>query len=311
MALLATGVLAGPAAAQQPNPDQVVKQLKEAQQQAEALTQQWHAAKDDLKAKKAETEATRQAAASAKQVEDRFRAGLDVVASSFYESGNLDQLNALLASDSPQQYLDKLFVLETLAADHRVTLEQTLAVVEQTRRAEAAANDAIAKAQQATDEIEKRKREAEIRISEVQKLVSRLTPAQREARLGPDLGGPLGPIVGSGKGPAALRAALTKMGRPYQWGAEGPNSFDCSGLTQWAFKQVGVNLPRSTHEQVKVGTPVSKGSLQAGDLVFFYADNHHMGIYAGEGKVLNAVQTGDVVRYSDLDARPFYAARRI
>jgi cell wall-associated NlpC family hydrolase len=112
-------------------------------------------------------------------------------------------------------------------------------------------------------------------------------------------------------GAAALRAALTKMNVPYVWGATGPNSFDCSGLVQWAYKQVGVNLPRTTYEQVNVGTPVSKANLQPGDLVFSYADNHHVGIYAGDGKVLNAFDAGDVVRYSELSQVPFNTARRI
>jgi cell wall-associated NlpC family hydrolase len=112
-------------------------------------------------------------------------------------------------------------------------------------------------------------------------------------------------------GAAALRAALTKMNMPYVWGATGPNSFDCSGLVQWAYQQVGVNLPRTTYDQVNVGSPVSKANLQPGDLVFSYADNHHVGIYAGDGKVLNAFDAGDVVRYSDLSQIPFNAARRI
>ncbi|MCW2633406.1 MAG: NlpC/P60 family protein [Pseudonocardia sp.] len=112
-------------------------------------------------------------------------------------------------------------------------------------------------------------------------------------------------------GAAALRAALTKMNMPYVWGATGPNSFDCSGLVQWAYQQVGVSLPRTTYDQVNVGSPVSKANLQPGDLVFSYADNHHVGIYAGDGKVLNAFDAGDVVRYSELSQIPFNTARRI
>jgi cell wall-associated NlpC family hydrolase len=135
--------------------------------------------------------------------------------------------------------------------------------------------------------------------------------AQLAANGGPTVNGLLGPVTGSGAGAAALRAALTRMNMPYVWGATGPNSFDCSGLVQWAYKQVGVNLPRSTYEQVNVGTPVSKANLQPGDLVFSYADNHHVGIYAGDGKVLNAVDSGDVVRYSELSQVSFNTARRI
>jgi peptidoglycan DL-endopeptidase CwlO len=128
---------------------------------------------------------------------------------------------------------------------------------------------------------------------------------------GPAVDGVLGPITGSGVGASALRAAMTRMNKPYEWAATGPNSFDCSGLVQWAYKQIGVSLPRSTYQQVSVGAPVSKANLQPGDLVFSYSDNSHVGIYAGGGKVLNAVDSGDVVRYSELSQVPFNTARRV
>lgn len=312
--VFATSVLAGPAAADPtppPNASEVVKRMADAQREAEKLTEQWHAAKDDLKAKRAQVEPMRKAAAEAKAAEEQFRVGLDAVTSSAYENGNLDQLNALLVSDSPDQFLDQMFALETLAADQRVTLGQALAAVSETKRLETAANDAANGAQQAVDEIGKRQREAETRIAEADKLFRQLSPAERATYRGPEINGPLGPITGSGAGPAALRAALTKQGQPYLWGAQGPSSFDCSGLVLWAFQQVGVNMPRTAANQAGMGSAVSKSELQAGDLVFFYSPISHVGFYAGEGKVLNAVQTGDVVRYSELNNMPFNTARRM
>jgi len=313
--LFTTSVLAGPAAADPappPNASELVKRVADAQREATALTEQWHAAKDDLKNKRTKIEPTRKAAADARQAEETFRAGLDPVTQSAYENGNLDQLSALLASDSPAQYLDQMFALEGMAADHRVTLEQALAAVTEADRAEAAANEAASAAQLAVDEIGKRQQEAEIRIAEADKLLRQLSPAERAALRGPEVAGPLGPVTGSGAGPAALRAAMTKLGKPYLWGAEGPNSFDCSGLVLWAFQQVGVNnLPRTAANQAGMGRAVSSSELQPGDLVFFYSPISHVGIYSGEGKVLNAVQSGDFVRYSEVSRMPFNTARRI
>lgn len=313
--LFTTSVLAGPAAADPappPNASELVKRVADAQREATALTEQWHAAKDDLKNKRTKIEPTRKAAADARQAEETFRAGLDPVTQSAYENGNLDQLSALLASDSPAQYLDQMFALEGMAADHRVTLEQALAAVTEADRAEAAANEAASAAQLAVDEIGKRQQEAEIRIAEADKLLRQLSPAERAALRGPEVAGPLGPVTGSGAGPAALRAAMTKLGKPYLWGAEGPNSFDCSGLVLWAFQQVGVNnLPRTAANQAGMGRAVSRSELQPGDLVFFYSPISHVGIYSGEGKVLNAVQSGDFVRYSEVSRMPFNTARRI
>ncbi len=117
--------------------------------------------------------------------------------------------------------------------------------------------------------------------------------------------------AGTGVGAAALAIAQGKIGKPYVWGAVGPNAFDCSGLVMWAFKQVGVSLPRTAAAQSQVGTAVSKGDLQPGDLVFFYSPVSHVGIYLGGGKVLNATQSGEPVQISNMAYMPFHNARRV
>jgi peptidoglycan DL-endopeptidase CwlO len=87
---------------------------------------------------------------------------------------------------------------------------------------------------------------------------------------------------------------------PYVWGATGPDSFDCSGLTQWAYAPAGISLPRTTYAQASVGTRLSPGQLQPGDLVFFFGDLHHVGLYAGNNMVLHAPHTGADVRYESI-----------
>jgi cell wall-associated NlpC family hydrolase len=118
-------------------------------------------------------------------------------------------------------------------------------------------------------------------------------------------------VVGSSVGAAALREALTQQGKPYVWGAAGPNAYDCSGLVTWAFKQVGTNLPRVAEMQSAVGTPVSPAQLQPGDLVFFYTPVSHVGIYVGGGEVLHASEPGVPIRIAPMAGMPFHNARRI
>ncbi len=115
----------------------------------------------------------------------------------------------------------------------------------------------------------------------------------------------------TGVAAAALSAAMHKMGTPYVWGASGPNAFDCSGLVQWTFKQAGISLPRTAAAQSTVGTAVSEGDLQPGDLVFFYSPVSHVGIYIGHGKIVNATQPGEPVQISNIAYMPFHNARRI
>ncbi|MFD0360445.1 C40 family peptidase [Nocardia sp. GCM10030253] len=108
----------------------------------------------------------------------------------------------------------------------------------------------------------------------------------------------------------ALDAAKTKVGAQYSWGAAGPYSFDCSGLVQWAYRQAGVELPRTSFEQSHVGAPVAFSELQPGDIVVT-AGGGHVGMYAGDGKLLNAVQSGDPVSYTPLRPDMVVTARRI
>jgi cell wall-associated NlpC family hydrolase len=255
---------------------------------------------------------------AAKANEEQYRRQVDALAMGTFESGNLDQFNALLASGSPQDFLDQMSALETLSADYKDALAQLQAVVDQTAKAQSDAGDAVARAQAAADEAAKaeqdvagRKRDAETRINDAEQLLKRLSPQQRRDRNGPDVGAPSGSITGTGVGVEALRAAATQLGKPYKWGATGPSSFDCSGLTSWSFKQAGVTLPRSSFQQARVGSSVSWDNMRPGDLVFYYSPPSHVGIYAGGGKMIDAPQTGDVVKYQTVSSSAFSGARRL
>jgi cell wall-associated NlpC family hydrolase len=112
-------------------------------------------------------------------------------------------------------------------------------------------------------------------------------------------------------GAIALAAAMGVKGTPYVWGGTTTRGFDCSGLMLWSFKKAGISLPRTSSAQSTVGQPVSRANLQPGDLVFFYSQVSHVGIYVGNGMVLHSPQSGDVVKISPLARMPFHNARRI
>ena len=112
----------------------------------------------------------------------------------------------------------------------------------------------------------------------------------------------------SATGNAIVDYAYEFLGKPYVYGATGPNSFDCSGFTQYVFKNAaGINLSRTTYTQINEGVPVSRENLQPGDLIFTHAG--HVGIYVGNNQFIHAPRTGDVVKVSSV--YKFYAARRI
>lgn len=116
------------------------------------------------------------------------------------------------------------------------------------------------------------------------------------------------------KAEAALKIAKAQLGKPYKWGATGPNSFDCSGLTYYAYKNgAKVSIPRTSREQSKFGKKVSKSELKPGDLVFFGKGSSvsHVGMYIGNDQYIHSPQTGDVVKISKLSSRKMIVARRV
>lgn len=119
------------------------------------------------------------------------------------------------------------------------------------------------------------------------------------------------PQEGSAKAEKVVEAALSKVGSSYVHAAAGPNAFDCSGLTTYAYKQVGVTLPRTSRSQVSAGTRVSASNLQPGDLVFYYSPISHVGIYIGDGKIVDAANPRSGVRVTTLNSMPLAAAVRV
>lgn len=117
------------------------------------------------------------------------------------------------------------------------------------------------------------------------------------------------PVPQQTVGEKAVQAAQTKIGAPYAYGAAGPNSFDCSGLVQWAYKQAGVSVPRTSQAQLSGGAPVSRDDLRPGDIVSFYGGGHS-GLYAGNGNVIHASTSGQPVKLAPVSSMPFSGARR-
>ena len=140
-------------------------------------------------------------------------------------------------------------------------------------------------------------------------------PAPAPAVAPPVVTAPVAPVAVSA--PAASRAAsavqlaLGKLGAPYRWGGAGPSSFDCSGLVSWAYRQAGVELPRTSRAMSRTGTPVARRDLRPGDLVFFYSPVSHVGIYIGDGRMVHASTSGKPVTIASIDGRPFHSARRV
>ena len=118
---------------------------------------------------------------------------------------------------------------------------------------------------------------------------------------GPPTGTSPSPLPGPSDGAsAAVEEARRQLGKPYQYGGSGPNGFDCSGLTAWAWRAGGRSLPHSASSQYYATTHIPVSALQPGDLVFYGSPPHHVGIYVGGDQMINALHSGTSVRYDSI-----------
>ncbi|WP_410568911.1 NlpC/P60 family protein [Amycolatopsis sp. cmx-4-61] len=292
--------------------------------QAEKLNEDLLSAKDDLKKKQGELDkanndvnAAKEQAVKASESQKKYQTEVDKFAGASFTSGvQLNKLSALLAGTSTQDFLDRSSALEVIATGKNAAMGNLTGAVQQATDAAAKASDAAKRAQDARDaaakltqDIEAKQKTLQDQIDQLEAANKNLSASDRAAQK--DRGGsaPTDIKAPTAAAQAALNAALSKLGSAYVYGATGPSTFDCSGLTMWAYKQAGITLPRTSREQSTFGAAVPRDQLQPGDLVFYYSPVSHVGMYIGDGKMVHAPDTGDVVKISPLQSQ-YAGARR-
>lgn len=305
-------VRAEPSAAARQNPQ---RQLAALQHRMTQATEAYNVARIELRASQAKATALRlQLAAQRKEVR-ALQARADVMAAAAYRGGNLTQLNSMLSADGAQTLLDQLSTLVHLSTSQRV---QLTALSQAQRRLEAQ------RAAIGTEVVVQTKREATLRASktaieaDLRKAralaAAAAAIAERATRSRPrasvTVTFPVLAAGASGRGAIAVRFAQSQLGKPYLWGADGPGSYDCSGLTLRAWGAAGVSLPHSSRMQYGSSPKVSRSQLRPGDLVFFYSPISHVGIFVGGNTTIGAPQSGDVVKYQSISTMNYVGATR-
>nr|WP_190859605.1 NlpC/P60 family protein [Actinomadura sp. RB99] len=287
------------------DPDPSAKELKDQAfklaDQLEKLTEQYNGLKVKLEQSQ---QAAKVAAGNAERQQkslEGLREKVGSLAATSYMQGGTDPTVSFISAQDPQVVLDRAATLNYFATQDST---QVLGLMQAMQSAQRARKSAEERAQQVTQlkaQLTAQKKKVTTAYEKVRGKAVKKDPSLL-AKL---------PVIGEGKAAEALRYAMSKLGSPYVWGAAGPTTFDCSGLTMWAYKQVGINLPHYTGSQWNAGTHVSESQMQPGDLIFFYSDLHHMGMYVGGGKMIHAPHTGDVVRIASLAGRPIAGVVRV
>lgn len=309
-------------------PEEVRSQVDALYQQAESATQDYDGAVARAAALQRQADTLQQQSARTEATMSGLRARLGALAAAEYRSGGMDPTLRLLTTAHPDDYLQLAGSLSQVSAAQQQLLAQIGSQQRTLHQQQGAAAAQLAVLGTERRRIAEARALVQAKLAVAQHLLATLDAAQRAAvqRGGagtthaptpgvptvavPTVAVPAAAVPVSGRAAAAVAFARAQIGKPYVWGATGPGSFDCSGLTQAAWSAAGVSLPRTTYEQIKAGHRVATSQLQPGDLVFYYGGITHVGLYVGGGRIIHAPHPGAAVEYAPVGEMPVSGASR-
>ncbi|MEU3334301.1 NlpC/P60 family protein [Streptomyces sp. NPDC006668] len=347
VALLSQSANAAPSADGGPSLEEVEKKVDDLYRQAESATEKYNAAKEKTTKQRRRVDSLLNDVAKRAQKLNEERERLGSFAAAQYRTGAAapDTATFLLA-DSPQDYFDQTQLMGRLTARQKSEVDDYFTEQSATMKKREEASRSLETLSTSQNDLQTAKATVQKKLSDARELLSKLTAEekarlaaiekkQREeaARKAAELAqqqaaarkaqegttsqdGTSSSDPGTtdttdssyaAKAAKALAFARAQIGKPYVWGATGPGSYDCSGLTQAAWKAAGVDLPRTTYDQVNAGTTVSLADARPGDLIFFYDDISHVGVYIGNGMMIHAPKPGAYVREESI----YYAGESI
>jgi cell wall-associated NlpC family hydrolase len=333
-------------AAPRPGPEAVKAQVDTLYRQAESATQDYDGAVAQAAALQRQAAQFQEQAARTDAAMDGLRTRLGAMAAAQYRAGGMDATLQLLTTTHPDDYLRLAGSLGQVSSAQQQVLDQFASQQDVLRREQAAVASRLAALQTQQQRISAARTRITAELAAAQRLLNTLDAAQRatvrraeagqhgtgsgssgkvsgKGAAGGTGGGSKGSSRGSGGGTAesgggavsgrageAVAFARAQIGKPYVWGATGPGSFDCSGLTQAAWRAAGVSLPRTTYQQINAGKRISVSQLQPGDLVFYYSGITHVALYVGGGRIIHAPHPGAAVEYAPVGEMPISGAVR-
>jgi cell wall-associated NlpC family hydrolase len=230
------------------------------------------------------------------------------LAAQSYMNGGLASPLEVLTTSTPGTLIGRAAFMQELQQENGDQVSQIAEGVAAAQRARAGALQQTARAKQLAAQMAGKRRQAQSKITLLNSSVFKKAMAVfNQTGQYPNIAIPTANTIGA----QALRWALTRRGDPYVWGAAGPSSFDCSGLVLWAYAKVGISLPHFTGDQWNMGVHVGRNQLEPGDLVFFYPDIGHVGLYIGNGLMVDAPDFGEVVQVQPVMWDVYVGAVRI
>jgi cell wall-associated NlpC family hydrolase len=292
----------------QPSLKDLVAEATQLSNEVDSLGQQYDGLKIQLAQANSEVKTANLAASRAEAAMAGSQKAVAQLAAMGYMNGGMDPTLQMLTSGNPNLFLSQASTVQQLDDEAGMRLSTLQREQVAAQRAQTTAKEEIATANQLQSEINGKVKSIHAKLNVLNSsAMSQAMAVFDKTGSYPNLVLPEATNVGT----TALRAALTQRGKPYVWGAAGPDSYDCSGLVLWAFAQEGISLPHYTGDQWNSGMHVSRADLEPGDLVFFFADLGHVGLYIGNGLMVDAPSTGQVVQVQPVFWDSFVGAVRI
>ncbi|MGW0929297.1 NlpC/P60 family protein [Streptomyces sp. NPDC002644] len=329
------GQTAQAAPSDRPSLEEVQEKVDGLYRQAEAATEKYNSAKEQSEAQRKELDKLLDEVAERTDELNEAREKLGSYAAAQYRSGTaLPDTATFLLAEAPEDYFGQAQLMDRLTARQQEAVDAFVERQAATAEKRQEASESMQTLSSSEEELRTSKATVQKKLSDARELLAELT-AEEKARLaeierkkeeearrkaeelarqqaaeekarqeaaaeegatGGDTGSGGSTDASASRGQKAVAFAEAQIGLPYVWGATGPDSYDCSGLTQAAWKAAGVDLPRTTYDQVDAGTTVPVSQAQPGDLVFFYDDVTHVGVYIGGGMMVHAPKPGTNVR---------------
>ncbi|MER7889011.1 NlpC/P60 family protein [Micromonospora sp. NPDC094482] len=302
-------VLTGGAKAAHADPSvaEIERQIDEDWNKLEPIIERHNATRQDLAAKRKQADALGARIKPLQLQVDQAMDKVSALAVRAYKGENVLTINAVLGSQNPSEVVGQLELLDRFAHNQQQDVQQVANLRDQLARQKAPLDEMVAQLTRTEAQLAAKKKQINAEIDRLQKLRIKVYGNGGGGSLRP---APCPASYPGGAAGTAVKFACAQIGKPYVWGAEGPNSYDCSGLMLAAWAKAGVSLPHNAAQQSRVTKNVSRANLRAGDLVFYYSDIHHVGMYVGGGWVVHASQAGVPVKMKKVDDGPIHSYGR-
>jgi hypothetical protein len=298
-AVLALVTLPGTVARADPSVGEVEAQINQLWAESEPLIEQYNSVHEQYQQNLARQAELTAAIEPLRLQLDAAQERVGVIAAQVYRGGDAGLMTAFLSDGTPNALADRLSFLDTFARDQARELRDVLALKNDYDAQKAPIDQLVADLGVQDKDLSERKAQIEARLDELQQL--RRQAYGTTGDTGSFRPWPCPATYAPTAGYTAAAFACAQAGATYVWAAASPGAYDCSGLTMASWQQVGVYLPHNAASQRRSMPYVDRADLQVGDLVFYYSDLRHVGIYVGDGKIMHAPQAGDFVRMAVMD----------